>query len=582
MFAKRICLAACIATAWLHAADDFTLPELPPMPDLPPPREAGSVEMADPDEFAETKMHLPIAEGPFDASWQSIDAHYPTPDIAWLREAKFGIWVHFGPQSAGRSGDWYAKHLYMPERWPEVYQNHLKNFGHPSEVGYKDVLRTWNPEKLDPAALVKLYHEAGARFLFVQAVHHDNFDSWDSKYQPWNSVNIGPKRDLMAEWAKACRATGMRYGLTFHHEYSWWWYCTAFASDKTGPKAGIPYDGHLTLADGQGKWWQGLDPRLLYTIDLREYRGIDVARGAPLGGIFQHHQEYARWYARWWAYRIMDAIEKYDPDFIYTDGNTRQPFTGQKSGTGAKCDAMQNVIAHFFNRAAARRGKVDTFAIVKFARPHGGIVNTQENHIPQAIKTDQPWIGETAVGDWFYKPGILYDARMVVRYLLENTSRDGATAVCLPQRPDGSLDPACHAMLKQLGAWMHTNGEGIYGSKAWLKCGEGDLNGGKLRTLPDKRLCQTHADFQFSPRDFRFTVGKSGALYAYCMVVPKPGSELRIRSLGSSAMLRQKPIRSVKLLGHPGEIEWQQQPDALIVRYPKTAKLHLAIGLKIE
>ena len=149
--------------------------------------------------------------------------------------------MHFGPQSAGESGDWYARNLYKEEH--HAYKNHLKRYGHPSEVGYKDVLRTWNPTKLDPERLTALYQKAGARFLMIQGVHHDNYDLWNSRYQPWNSVNIGPKRDLLREWVDACHKHNMHYGVTFHHEYTWWWWQTAFGSDKSGDKAGVPYDG---------------------------------------------------------------------------------------------------------------------------------------------------------------------------------------------------------------------------------------------------------------------------------------------------------------------------------------------------
>ncbi|WP_218164069.1 alpha-L-fucosidase [Chitinophaga sancti] len=204
----------------------------------------------------------------------SIEKNYPgTPQ--WLRDAKFGIWVHFGPQASGESGDWYARKLYVEGTL--AYKNHVKNHGHPSEVGYKDVLRNWNPSKLNPAALAKIYKDAGARFLLIQGVHHDNFDLWNSRYQPWNSVNLGPKRDLIGEWAKACRSENLKFGITFHHEYTWWWWQTAFGSDTAGSKKGVPYDGNLTLADGKGKWWEGYDPRLLYGIDLREYKGVQEA-----------------------------------------------------------------------------------------------------------------------------------------------------------------------------------------------------------------------------------------------------------------------------------------------------------------
>ena len=111
-------------------------------------------------------------------------------------------------------------------------KNNLSKFGHPSETDYKEVLRDWNPTKLDPAKLTKIYRDAGAKYLMIQGVHHDNYDLWNSQYQPWNSGKIEPKRDLIGEWAKACRADGMRFNVTFHHENSWLWQ-TAFGSDHS-------------------------------------------------------------------------------------------------------------------------------------------------------------------------------------------------------------------------------------------------------------------------------------------------------------------------------------------------------------
>jgi alpha-L-fucosidase len=560
------------------------LPELPPMPELPPKRPVGSVPMGDPADVPETKMDFAIAPGPFGPTWESIAEHYPAGDVEWLREAKFGIWVHFGAQSAGRSGDWYAKRMYMQDgrpggKYQHYYDNHLKNYGHPSEVGYKDLLRNWNPDKFDPAEQVKLFHDAGARFLFIQAVHHDNFDNWDSKYQKWNSVNMGPKRDLLRQWTDAARANGMYWGAAFHHEYTWWWYQTAFGSDATGPKAGVPYDGNLTLADGVGKWWDGYDPRMLYTVDLREYDGLDV-EFAPAKGIFTNHQDYAKWYATWWALRMMDVIENYDPDFLYTDGNSTQPFSALKSGTGMKSDAAQRVLAHFFNRTLARRGKVDTFGIVKFSPPRASIVNTQEGRIPSDIKTDQPWIGEVAVGDWFYRPGFVSDAGAVIHYLLENTARDGATAINVAQLPDGSLDEPSRQMLKEIGQWMVLNGEGIYGSKAWVRLGEGE--NGKLRVAPGGQLGRKQAEFEFTPHDFRFTVGKDGSLYAFCMMVPEPGTELKIASFGKQAGLRPEAISMVKLLGSDATLKWRQDDDGLVITCPDNMPLRYAAGFKIN
>ena len=354
--------------------------------------------MGDVNDFPEEQLDIPICDGPFQPSWESIEKNYPgSPQ--WLRDAKFGIWVHFGPQAAGESNDWYAQRLYN-ENDETAYPNHLRRFGHPSEVGYKEVLHSWNPDKLDPKFLTKLYKKAGARFLMIQGVHHDNFDLWNSRYQPWNSVNIGPKRDLLREWAEACHEEKMRFGVTFHHEYTWWWWQTAFGCDTKGDKAGVPYDGNLTLADGKGKWWEGYDPRRLYGIDLREYKTV-ATQFLPDPGIFTRHLDYARWYATQWALRIMDVTAHYDPDFIYTDGTTQGPFSGDQTGTGYKCNAMPLVMADFYNRLLRDRGKVDGFSVVKFRRPTNGTVTTAEFGFPDDINTSQPWIREQPVGGWY-------------------------------------------------------------------------------------------------------------------------------------------------------------------------------------
>lgn len=554
-----------------------TMPDPAPMPELPPPQAPGSVEMGDPAKFPEVKMDFPIAEGPYGPTWDSIARNYPAKEVAWLREAKFGIWVHFGPQAAGQSGDWYARRMYMQGQ--RAYSNHLRDFGHPSTEGYKDLLKDWNPTKLDPAALVQSYRDAGARFLLIQGVHHDNFDSWDSKYQPWNSVNMGPKRDLLGEWSAAAKKAGMCYGVSFHHEYTWWWWQKSLGSDKTGDKAGVPYDGNLTLADGKGKWWERFDLRLLYGVDLREYRGFDQDGWCPKQGILVNHLEYAHWYATQWALRIMDVINKYDPDFIYTDGNSKQPFDGRLAATGYKCDAMQRVIANFYNRTLEFRKQMDTFSIVKFHPPCPGVVTTFEAKWPEDIKTDQPWIGETPYGDWYYAPGFHYSAAALIRYMLECVARDGSYCVNIAMLPDGSLDDGCRSMLKETGDWMNINGPAIYGSHAWLKLGEGA--NGKLNVLPAGGIGASHANFKYSPQDFRFTVGKDGSIYAFCMTVPEASSTLKIASLGTDAKLLNSPIKTVSLLGSNEPIAWQQKSDGLEMTCPAAMPFKIAVTFKV-
>jgi alpha-L-fucosidase len=569
--------AACFCS--IAQQKKLTLPPPAPIPGVAALAAEKSIPLGNPDSFPEVQMDFPMAKGPFEPTWQSINDHY-TAYPAWLREAKFGIWVHFGPQASGMSGDWYAQRMYIEKE--EAYKNHLRDFGHPATPGhgYKDILRTWNPAKYNPSQLVKLYHDAGARFLFVQGVHHDNYDLWNSKYQPWNSVNLGPKRDLLAEWSQAVRKAKMHYGVTFHHEYTWWWWEAAFRSDSAGPYAGQPYDGALTYTPAQGQWWQPYGLQNLYGINLREYKGIGESRYAPQKGIFTRHLDYAHWYATNWALRMLDVINQYDPDFIYTDGNSTQPFSGLKSGTGYKCDAAQRVIASYYNQALQLHGKTDVFSIVKF-HPAGrkGIVTTFEGNYPKDIKTDQAWIGENPVGDWYYGPDFVYSADAVIRFLLECVSRDGCYAVSIPIRPDGSLSPECETMLKEIGNWMKINSTGIYGSKAWKKLGEG--KDGKLRILPYGKIGKAQADFAFGPEDIRFTVGKDGALYVYCMTVPAAGTILSVASLGTRAGLADGPVKSVELLGSKAKVQWKQETDALQIAYPSGVKFKTAACFRI-
>lgn len=543
-------------------------------PTVPPIATPDSKQPADPMEFAEVEMDFPITPGPFEPTWDSIRKHHPgAPE--WFRDAKFGVFVHWGPQASGKSGDWYARNLYRQGQ--PAYMNHLTNFGHPSEFGYKDVLNAWKAPKWDAAALTRSFHDAGMKFMMVVGVHHDNFDLWDSKYQPWNSVNVGPKKDMIGAWAKEARKNDMKFCITFHHEYSWWWWADAYKSDTTGPKAGVPYDGNLTLADGNGKWWEGLDPRLLYNIDLREYEQV-AEIPFTRKGIFQDHQDYAKWYAERWARRIQDAVEKYDPEMFYTDGNAPEPFSGVKSGSGFKCDAGRRVVADFYNRSLKNHGKVDTLALIKFQAGNPAVGMTYENNVPSNINTSQPWIGENPIGDWYYAPNYHYAAINLVRSLLEFASRDGNYACAVPVDPEGALEPACVAMLKEMGEWMKINGEGIYGSKAWKKWGE---SASEKPLIHQGKLSKATAELPFKSTDIRFTEGKDGNLYVWCMTVPAPGEVLNIKALGTAAKLLDKPIKSIQLLGGP-MIAHQQDAKALHLTCPREMPFKHAVGFKIR
>jgi alpha-L-fucosidase len=277
-----------------------------------------------------------------------------------------------------------------------------------------------------------------------------------------------------------------------------------------------------------------------------------------------------------------DVVQHYDPDFIYTDGTVQGPFTGNGTGTGYKADAMQRVIADFYNRTLTRRGKVNTFSVVKFRDKTNGTVTTEEFGIPEKIKTDQPWIAEVPVGDWFYEPGFTYDSGMMIKYITEAIARDGNAAICISLLPDGSLNTESQKMLKEVGVWMRRNGEAVYGSHAWVIPGEGELVKGKLKMLPGGKLGQSQANFKFNENDFRFTIGKNKALYVLSMVVPQAGAQLNIKSLGMDAKLFNGPIKNVSLLGYAGKLQWRQSAEGLVVTCPATMPFATSVVFRVE
>lgn len=200
--------------------------------------------------------------------------------------------------------------------------------------------------------------------------------------------------------------------------------------------------------------------------------------------------------------------------------------------------------------------------------------------IHRDIKTDQDWIAETPVGDWFYGPGFTYSADAVIRYLLEEVTRDGNIGLCVSLLPDGSLDSGSSKMLKEIGEWMRINGEGIYGSHAWKVLGEGA--DGKLNVLPGGKIGGRQANHRFTNSDFRFTVGNNGDLYAWCMTVPEGKDELRIVSLGKKAGLLDGKIRKVELLGYRGAVKWKQLDDTLVIQCPYKMPFSTAVGFRIS
>ena len=410
---------------------------------------------------------LSIAAGSYPADWKGLSRIYTVPE--WWREAKFGAWAHWDPQSMPEQGDWYARGMYM--QGSRQYEYNLKNFGHPSEYGYKDICHNWVIDRWNPEEMMDLFVEMGARYFMAMGVHHDNFDCWNSTYQPWNSVNVGPKQDIVGTWEKIARQHGLRFGIGFHNTPGRTWgqfMPVRYTSDKTGEKKGVPYDAFQTILDGKGKWWEGMDP-----VDL--YGPVHTVRDPLLSP-----------FANQFMWRVDDAITKYHPDMIYFDEHAgdSQVDLGVNMGLGFLAPQL---IANYYNKSLQwNHGKMEAVINLKGV---GGRYNSFQNNPQLLLLVDRslvksteadiepeitayPFQTETSIAEWHYQTGQKYmDAKKVIGLLMQNVSRNGTMLLNITQQGRGDLDPEVIRICKDIGAWMKINGEAVYGSRPFEICG---------------------------------------------------------------------------------------------------------------
>jgi len=495
-----------------------------------------------------------IAPGPFQPTWASLEQNYKLP--AWYRDAKFGIWMHWGPQSQPGDGDWYAKYMYDQGR-PQ-YDFHVKKYGHPSKFGFKDVCNDWKAEKWDPAALLKRFRGAGAKFLVQLANHHDNFDNFNSKFQPWNSVNVGPKKDLVGTWQKLVNAAGMKFGVSVHAGRSWSWYEDAQGSDKTGPLAGVPYDGKLTKADGKGLWWEGLDPQDLYA--------QNHAIGAP---------EDAAYVSKFFN-RIKDLLDQYHPDLVFFD-DPKLPLSNTPVGL--------HLAAHFFNANQQwHNGKLEAVIVsdgLSVVEQQAIVNNLERNMSLDLLRI--PWNKGSTVGPWHYSiadynKGYTKSAAWI-HLLVDVVSKNGTLLLSIPLPGHGELDDKAIAVLDDMTSWMAVNSECIYDTRPWVIYGEGpavknDATVKETAGNPPRGLGPN-----LTASDIRFTT-KGDILYAVVMGSPQ-GGKVSIKALASKSAHYPGEIGSVQMLGSPAKLEFARDENGLTVTVPGAGLSVYANALKI-
>ncbi|TKG88742.1 alpha-L-fucosidase [Puteibacter caeruleilacunae] len=484
---------------------------------------------------------LTYEHGSFEPTWESFTTQYNVPE--WYSKGKFGIWVHASPQDEAEAGDWYARNLYNEGH--RQYKHHLDRFGHPSESGYKDMCNEWRLEDWNPDAMMALYKRAGARFFVGMGNHHCNFDMWDSKYQEWNSKNIGPKRDVLGEWKKAADKYGLRFGTSLHAINTWGWFDSGRKTDTVGVYKGIPYDVvSASKKTGKGKWWEGYDPYELYGPPHEP-----GTNGAPPTEEFM-----LKFYNR-----FKDVVSKYELDYLYWDshynGVWRQfvrfadtiPSNAERSLRETPFKNMgKTAIAHFYNTNMKRHGgQLEAVTTIKSVPEEfrTGLVHDYEHGTPDKIMP-HIWERGYGLGGWHYSKGQYKKKRtkQALGLLIDVVSKNGVLLMNIPMSPRGKHDPLAVETLKEIGDWMDINGKAIYDSKPYTTFGCG-----KIRyTRNDNKV------YVFVPD-----------------AVPNTNIALTDFSKGNLA------IAKCRLLGSNEDISWKQDNDKMMVTWPeKLPSLH--------
>lgn len=514
-----------------------------------------------------------FSKPPFSPTWDSLK-NYKVPE--WYKDAKFGIWAHWGPQCQPERGDWYARGMY--EEGSDQYKYHVEKYGHPSKFGFKDVIHEWKADKWDPEYLVALYKKAGAEYFVALANHHDNFDLYDSKYQEWNSTKMGPKKDLIGGWAKAAKKNGLHFGVSVHAAHTWSWMETAQRSDKKGPMAGVPYDGKVTKAEGKGKWWDGQDPQALYAQDHPLSK--DSENGGAIhkqwnwgNGVTPPTQEYIEKFYK----RTIDLIDKYKPDLVYFD-DTALPLWPIS-------DAGLRIAAHLYNKSIKKDGKLTAVVNGKILDEEQrkcmvwDIERGQSNNIEPYT-----WQTDTCIGSWHYDRRIFDNhryktAKTVIHTLADVVSKNGNLLLNIPLRGDGSIDSDALKVVEEIGEWMKINKEAIFGTRPWKVFGEGPAME-SAAPLSAQGFNEGKGK-PFGAKDIRFTT-RDNNLYVIPMGWPGE-SKLLIKSLGTDNPAQAK-IRSIILLGYGELKDFKRDVGGLTISLPAAAKpaLDYAYVLKIS
>jgi alpha-L-fucosidase len=472
------------------------------------------------------KVDAVTAHGPFHADWESLAA-YRVPE--WFRDAKFGVFLHWGVYSVPAfANEWYSRNLY--QKGSAAYEYHRAVYGPQSKFGYKDFIPMFKAEKFDPDAWVRVFQEAGVRYVVPVAEHCDGFPMYDSDFTDWDAAKMGPKRDVVGALEKATRAKGLHFGLSSHRAEHWWWYNLARS-----------YDTDVN------------DPRFAGLYGPAEPRTLpgDNPDSEPDPSHLERWNPPSKAFLDDWLARCTELVDKYRPEFIYLDWWINAP----------GFEPYLRKLAAYYYDEAGKRGQGPVLAYKEDAFPPGAALLDIERGKLDELRL-LPWQTDTSVSvnSWGYVRDDKYrTAKSLVAELIDVVSKNGNLLLNVGPKADGTLPEEATKVLAEMGQWLKVNGEAIYGTRPWKYYGEGTTNAaaGSMRDI---------AGAAFTPADIRFTT-KGETLYALGLEPPKDGP-VTLKTLYKGSPYLDRGVAKVELVGANAAVSWEQTPTGLVVHLP--------------
>jgi alpha-L-fucosidase len=357
----------------------------------------------------------------YEATWPSLEKHTEIPE--WIRDAKFGIYCHWGVYAVpAYNNEHYIQHMHNEAPYAKLGTNrrHVALYGTLDKFGYHDFIPQFKGEKFNADEWADLFIKGGAKFAGPVAEHHDGFSMWDSDLTPFNAKDMGPKKDIVGELEKAIRKRGMKFFTSLHHELN-------YTNVKMKPG------------------WAGADPKY-----------------AKLYGSPMPKEEWQKM----WMDKCIELIDKYHPDIIYHDAWLEQ----------VDNDKIRTYLAHYFNEAEKRNQEV----IVTYKGediPAGVGMLDHENSNPEKI-SDRPFLSDYSIGtgfsfSWGYTEGMeIRTSKDIVHKLIEIVSKNGQMLLNLSPMADGTFPEDQKKVVSAVGRWLWTFGESIYGTRPFSVPGE--------------------------------------------------------------------------------------------------------------